>query len=285
MRLARIPAAELRRDPAALQDALRATGFFPGPRAVLVEDATDGLAPVLADALAARGPEDAVLVATAAQLPARSKLRKLFEGHPTARSAALYDDPPSRAEVEAALARGGVHADADALARLEALAADMGPGAFSRLLETLALLRHGEEGPLTGAEVDALAPASAAAAPDALVAAVAEGRSDEVAPLVRRLASQGSGAVALTVAAGRHFRAIHAAAALPGGVAALRPPVMGPRRDALARQARRWGPARAEEALAILTDTDLALRSAGARAPDLALVERALIRVAMLGRR
>ena len=285
MRLARIPAGELRRDPASLQDALRATGFFPGPRAVLVEDATDGLAPVLADALAARGPDDAAVVATAALLPARSKLRKLFEGHPTARSAALYDDPPSRAEVEAALAREGVAADADALARLELLAGEMGPGAFARMLEVLALHRHGEDGPAGEADVEAAAPASATAAPDALVAAVAEGRAGEVAPLVRRLAAQGSGAVALTVAAGRHFRAIHAAAALPGGVAGLRPPVHGPRRDALARQARDWGAARAEEALGILTETDLALRSPGARAPDLALVERALIRVAMLARR
>ena len=161
----------------------------------------------------------------------------------------------------------------------------MGPGAFARLLETLALYRHGEDGPASEEDVAAVAPAHGQAAPDALLSAVAEGRAREVAPLVRRLAAQGTGAVGLAVAAGRHFRAIHAAAVLPGGVAALRPPVMGPRRDALARQARAWGPARAEEALGILVEADLALRSAGARAPDMALVERALIRVAMLGRR
>lgn len=285
MRLARVSAADLRRDPARLADALRASGFFPGPRAVLVEDATDGLSALLAEALAGQAPEDARLVVTAALLPARSKLRKLFEGHPTARAAALYDDPPTRAEVEAKLARAGVAADRDALARLEGLAAEMGAGAFDRLLETLALLRHGEEGPATEADVEAAAPASGAAAPDALVEAVAEGRAEAVAPLVGRLAAQGTGAVGLLVAAERHFRALHAASVLPGGVQALRPPVFGPRRDALARQARRWGPARAEEALGILLEADLALRSAGARAPDLALAERALIRVAMLGRR
>lgn len=244
MRLARVSAADLRRDPARLADALRASGFFPGPRAVLVEDATDGLSALLAEALAGQAPEDARLVVTAALLPARSKLRKLFEGHPTARAAALYDDPPTRAEVEAKLARAGVAADRDALARLEGLAAEMGAGAFDRLLETLALLRHGEEGPATEADVEAAAPASGAAAPDALVEAVAEGRAEAVAPLVGRLAAQGTGAVGLLVAAERHFRALHAASVLPGGVQALRPPVFGPRRDALARQARRWGPAR-----------------------------------------
>ena len=284
MRLSRIPSADLRKDPAQLQDSMRASGFFPGPRAVLVEDATDGLTALLADALAAQGADDARIVVTAALLPARSKLRKLFEGHPSARSAALYDDPPSRAEVGAALAREGVSADADALARLEVLAAEMGPGAFARLVETLALLRHGEDGPASEADVDAVAPGAATAAPDALAAAVAEGRAGAVAPLVRRLSAQGSGAVSLLLALARHFRAIHAAAALPGGVAALRPPVHGPRRDALARQARAWGAPRAEAALAVLTETDLALRSAGARAPDLALLERSAIRIAMMVR-
>lgn len=281
MRLTRLPAADLRRDPAALQDAMRAAGFFPGPRAVLVEEATDGLAGLLSDALAAQSHEDARLVATAGALPARSKLRRLFEGHPSARSAALYDDPPSRASVEAAARAAGVEPDADALSRLEALAGEMGPGAFARLLEVLAL--H-SPGPASSADVDAVAPASGTAAPDALVTAAVEGRAEAVAPLMTRLAAQGTGAIALLTAAQRHLRAVHAAASLPGGVAALRPPVQGPRRDAIARQARTLGPARAEEALALVMDADLALRSAGARAPDMALAERALIRVAMLSR-
>ncbi|MEM6342084.1 MAG: DNA polymerase III subunit delta, partial [Pseudomonadota bacterium] len=50
-------------------------------------------------------------------------------------------------------------------------------------------------------------------------------------------------------------------------------------------QARQWGPARLETALTVLTDTDLQLRSAGQHAPALALVERAFIRLAMLGSR
>ena len=52
MRLTRLAAADLRSDHAALIDAIKAVGFFPGPRAVFVEGATDGLAPVLASALA-----------------------------------------------------------------------------------------------------------------------------------------------------------------------------------------------------------------------------------------
>ncbi|MBZ0124171.1 MAG: DNA polymerase III subunit delta, partial [Roseovarius sp.] len=36
MRLTRMAAADLARDPAALADAMRAQGFFPGPRAVFL---------------------------------------------------------------------------------------------------------------------------------------------------------------------------------------------------------------------------------------------------------
>ena len=86
----------------------------------------------------------------------------------------------------------------------------------------------------------------------------------------------------------RHFRTLHAAAAAPGGpaegIARMRPPVFGPRRDRMLRQAQGWGMRRLEAALSILTDTDLALRSSS-RAPAMAVMERALIRLAMMSRR
>ena len=50
------------------------------------------------------------------------------------------------------------------------------------------------------------------------------------------------------------------------------------------RQAQAWRIYRLEQALTLLTDTDLQLRSSS-RAPQMALMERALIRLAMLGRR
>jgi len=51
------------------------------------------------------------------------------------------------------------------------------------------------------------------------------------------------------------------------------------------RQAQSWSAAKLEEALTLLTDTDLKLRSAAQTAPGMALVERALIRLAMMPRR
>ena len=51
MRLTRLSGADLRKDPAALIDAVKAQGFFPGQRAVFLEEAADGLTKTIAAAL------------------------------------------------------------------------------------------------------------------------------------------------------------------------------------------------------------------------------------------
>ena len=117
--------------------------------------------------------------------------------------------------------------------------------------------------------------------------AVAEGRGAAIGPLMRRLEGQGVLPVTLCIGAMRHFRILHAAACDPGGPAAgvprMRPPVFGPRRDRIIRQAGEWGVKRLEEALGLLVETDLTLRSSS-RAPAMAVMERALIRLAMMRR-
>lgn len=284
MRLDRIAAAELRRDPSRLLDALKAVGFFPGPRGVLLEDATDGLAPVVAGALDAWAPGDARLVATGAGLGARGALRKLFEGRRDAVAITLYDDPPSEAEVSEMLRGAGLAQVAPAAREtLSALAQALPPGEFRGLLERLSLHQIGAEGPLEAATVLALAPQAEEADLDDLLAAVTDGRRDRVALLLARLGAQGVGPVAVAIQALRHFRAVLAVASDPGGVqaglAALRPPVGGPRREALARAAGSWRRERIEEGLAALVELDLSLRSASP-APERALLERVLMRLA-----
>jgi DNA polymerase-3 subunit delta len=289
MRLTRLAAADLRKDPAALSDALRAQGFFPGPRAVVLDDATDGLAETLAAALADWREGDAALVVTAAQLPARSALRKLFEGHPNAYAAALYDDPPGREEIEAEMRRAGLaEVDREGMAALTALARGIGPGDFRQTLEKLALYKLGDAAPVSAEDVAAVAPAASDAALDEVLDAAAEANLTALGPLLRRIEAQGVAPVTLCLSATRHFRQLHAAASAPGGAAegvgTLKPPVFGPRRDRLVRQAQAWGVPRLEQALGLLVDTDLSLRSSS-RAPAMAQVERTLVRLAMLGRR
>ena len=289
MRLTRIAAADLRKDPALVSDAMRAQGFFPGARVVLVEDAGDGAAKVIGAALADWAPGDGQVIVTAGSLSARSALRKLFEGGKHVYSAGIYDDPPDRAEIERRLAEAGLtNLDRDAHEAVTALSRSLDPGDFRQTVEKLGLYMLNTESPVTAADVEACAPRSAEAGLDVLLAVVAEGRTDRIADILRRLDAQGTGPVTLCIGAMRHFRALHAAASDPGGPAAgvgrLKPPVFGPRRDAMVRQAQGWGRNALESALTLLIDTDLQLRSSSG-APQKAVMERTLIRLAMMRQR
>ena len=87
MRLARFSASELKKEPAMLQDALKAQGFFPGQRAVFIEEAADAVSKIVMDGIAAWEHGDATIVVTAGQLKPSSSLRKGFEGHSSAKCA------------------------------------------------------------------------------------------------------------------------------------------------------------------------------------------------------
>jgi DNA polymerase-3 subunit delta len=286
MRLARLAASDLRKDPAALSDAMRATGFFPGPRVVLVDEATDGLADTIGAALADWRAGDAVVVVTAGALTAKSTLKGLFDRAKNAVSVMLYDDPPGREEIEEALRKAGLTQLApEALAELMSLARALEPGDFRQTLEKVALYKHGDATPLTPAEVATLAPATVEAEVDELIAAVAERRVAALGPLVRRLEGQGVLPVTICIAMLRHVRLLHGVLADPAGVASAlgRARVNFRLRDAMERQARTWDLPSVEQALALLVETDLTLRSSS-RAPGMAVMERTLIRLAMLRR-
>jgi len=279
MRLSRIAAGDLRRDGSLLADAIKEVGFFPGPRVAFAEDATDGLAPAIATALAAWKPGDATIVVTAGELKGKSALKALFEKHPAAVCIGFYDEPPSREEIEAELKKVGLtQISPEALADLHTLGRALDPGDFRQTLQKLALYKWQDATPLQPAEVTALAPSSIEAETDDLTHAVAERSAAAIGGLMRRLEGQGVGAVEICIAATRHFRALHTAKADPGGLAKAR--VFGSRRDRMQRQLGQWQLRALEQALATLVQTDLTLRSAS-RAPGHALIERALIRIAM----
>jgi DNA polymerase-3 subunit delta len=289
MRLSRIAAADLRKDPALLLDAVKSQGFFPGPRVAFVEDAGDGLAPVILSALADWKPGDAQIIVTAGQLAAKSKLRKAFEDHSNAYATGIYDDPPSRDEIERALREAGLKdIQPDAMAALVALSRLIDPGDFRQTLEKISLYKMGDATPLTPDEVDLSAPQSIEAGIDDVLEITANGQAHQIGPVLRRLQAQGVGAVGLCIGATRHFRTLHAVASDPGGASAgigkLRPPVFGPRRDRIQRQVRDWDRDKLERALALLLETDLTLRST-ARLPEMALMERTLLKIAWMNRR
>jgi len=287
MRLTRIPAATLRKDPPLLDAALKEQSFFPGPRVAFVEEATDGLAPLIVAALKDWQPGDAQLIVTAGQLNARSALRKAFESHRTAFAVGIYNDPPGKDEIEAMLHKGHLkNIDPAAMADLTALASVIDPGDLRQTIEKLSLYKLDDATPVTHDDITACAPLTTEAAVDDVLNIVAEARTPEIGPVMQKLTGQGINPTTLCIQATRHFRTLHSAACDPGGPSAgigrARPPIFGPRRDRMLRQAQNWSVPRLEQALSMLTDTDLQLRSAAQRAPQMALVERMLIRLAML---
>jgi DNA polymerase-3 subunit delta len=286
MRLTRMSGADLRKDGSLLLDAIKAVGFFPGPRVAFVEDATDTLADPIGTALADWRPGDASVVVTAGNLTGKSALKTLFEKHPSAVCIGLYDDPPSREEIEDALKKAGLRdIDREAMADLTTLARALDPGDFRQTLEKIALYKYGDASPLTPADVAVMAPATIEAEVDDLIAAVAEARAQAIGPLFRRLEGQGVLPVTICIAALRHFRILHAAATDPAGpgVGIQRARVNFKQKDAMGRQAGQWGVRALETAVAVLVETDLTLRSSS-KAPGMALMERALIRIAMTRR-
>lgn len=289
MRLDRMQGSDLRRDPAMLLDAVKAQGFFSGPRVVLIEDAGDGHADPFTSALSDWRAGDAQIVATAGALKASSRLRKLFETSRIAAAVAIYDDPPTEDEVRTICASAGLTAiSPEAQRDIIALSRLLDPGDFRQTVEKLSLYMLGDARPVTSEDVAAIAPVSTEAAVDYLLAAVCDGQPARIGPLLARLQGQGVLPVTIAIMALRHFRTLHAVAAHPGGasagIQAIRPPIFGPRRDRILSHAGQWGMARLERALTEIVATDLTLRSAS-NVPSMAFVERVLIRLAMLAQR
>ena len=282
MRLTRIAAADLRKTPSLALDAVKAMGFFPGPRVALIEDANETVTATLIEALGAWKAGDAQIVVTAGNLKPTSRLRKAFEAHPKAYAAAIYDTPPTREEIERDLNAAGLGAPPQAaMDLLLNLARDLEPGDFRQTLTKIGLYKLNDRDPISADDIAACAPASFEAAVDDVLLVVGDGQAGEIGPVMQRLSAQGVNAVTLCIGAMRHFRTLHRAAVDTSG----RPQIWGPNRDKMVAQARKWGPVKLEQALTELTDTDLRLRSAGQHAPALALVERTFIRLAMLAQR
>ena len=290
MRLTRLQGGELRRDSAALNDVIKVVGFFPGPRVVLVEDANENCAESILVGLEDWKTGDAQMIVIGGALKPTSKIRKAFEAHPNAWSIAIFDEPPTRAEVEAGLSKVGIgDISPEANLAIIELSKALDPGDFHQFLEKLSLFCMTQAGPVTIGNVEDCAPQSTEAALDDVIGLVADLKTNELAPVLHRVIAQGGTATGLCIAALRHFRTLHAAACDPGGTAQgvgkLRPPVYGPRRDRIQRQVTSWSRGHLEQVISLLLETDLKLRSAGQTAPQMARVERCFIRITMIGKR
>ena len=286
MRLTRVSASDLRKDPALLLDGLKASGFFPGLRAVFVEDATDTIAQIIDKAMQDWQKGDAFLVLTAGHLNTRSKLRKTIENNNNSVAIGIYNDPPNEKEIISTASKYNLNNfDNDAKKDLIALGRSLDPGDFQQTLEKLSLYKYKDDTLITSSDIQSCAPVTIDAALDEIINIIADARSEEVGPMLSRLFGQGTNPTTLCIAATRHFRNLYSAASHPSGpdfaLSRARPPVFGQRKDRMVRQARGWGGIRLEKALGVLINTDLSLRSSS-KAPSQAILERSFIRISMM---
>ena len=287
MRLTRISRENLKKAPEQAIDLCKSQGFFPGERALLIEEANETVTDTIMTAIDAWQDGDATIVVTAGSLKPSSSLRKFFEQKKNIFSLPIYDNPMTKFEVEKIIAESGLeNVTQEILNLLVTIASELQPGDFKQSVNKLALYKLNDETPVTYRDVVNCTPASNEAAIDEVLNIILAGNEFQVSRILGRLRSQGVLPVTLVIAATRHFKALFSIISNPSGVnagaAALRPPIYGPRKEMLTSQAQRWGPVKIKSAIKILTTTDLNLRSADQRAPQMALVERHLIRIAML---
>lgn len=274
-------------DPGFVAGEMASLSLMGGRRAVRLREATDSLCPAIEAALAVAG--DTLLVVEAGELPARSKLRALFERAANAAAIACYADTGAslRQVITETLGAAGVTADGDAVAWLaDNLGADR---ALTRAELAKLALHAGAGGRVTVA--DAMASVGDHAGlglDDALFAATA----GDVAAADRALGlamEEGAAPVQIVRAALRHMQRLHLG--VVEGLGALapkeaaqrsRPPVFFRHEAAWHRALGAWTEGRAATACERLLSAELACKTTGA--PDHLIAARAVLDIARAAR-
>ena len=289
LRQTQLQVADVRKDASLLDTELKARGFFPGRRVVIVEGVTDGMSKVLGEILATTDAEDAFLILTAGVLPGRSSLRKLFENDRALAGIHLFQETPNHADIEDMLRSAGLAqgVSPDGIQILAEVAQDMDYGSFIQLIEIIALYGIKRQDALSADDISSIIPVQQDAEIDRFIDAVVHGNPSAIGPILSRLEVSGTKAVGLLIALQRQFRQIHMVSSASGGpeagLALVKPPLWGARKTAMQSLVRRWRPTRLEQAIQILFETDASVRSS-TKAPEMAVVERCALRLAMMAR-
>lgn len=284
-RVAELNADQLRDDPARLADEAAQIAMTGGRRVVRLREATDGIAAAFAAFLEAP-TGDALIVVEAGDLPARSKLRALFENVDNAASIACYPDTEGAITgvVRETLHHAGLWIAPDAL---DCLVSQLGGDRLltRRELEKLVLYMGPGKGQVRLEDVEACVGDVAAHSIDDAILAAADGDARTVEGALARAFAEGESPVGAVRAAQRYFQRLHVAA---GQVAAgepaeravdnLKPKLFWKIRPRFLRQLQYWSTARVAQALERLTAAEIACKSTGL--PAEAMAVRCLLELA-----
>lgn len=276
-------------DPARLADETAAISFTGDRRVVRFRPAGDAQTDVFKRFL--ENPlGDALIVAEAGEMAARSRLRRLFEAADNAIALPCYPDEGAglRRVVEETLSGHGLSAEP---AAIDFLASSLGGDRGVTRSELEKLVTYvGAAGRVSLADAEACVGDSSLITLDRVATAAANG---DLAALERGLGRahlEGTAPVALLRATAGHFQRLHRAAGLvergtspAAAIKAFRPPLHFRVADALRSQLPKWSVTRAAAALDILVEAEVACKSTGMPAED--MCNRALMQVAFAARR
>lgn len=288
-RVAELTPARLKEIPSLLADEAAALAMTGGRRVVIVRDAGDGVASAFKSFLD-DGHGDALVLAEAGELAAKSSLRKLFEGHDKGAALACYADEGAALEgfIRATLKELGLTADAETLSFLaEHMGADR---RLSRSELTKLALYMGGPGQVRLDDAMACIGDSATLSMDEVAFCTADGNHAEAQSTLDRLLAEGGQPISILRGVARHFTRLHLAQSLIGqgsspdqAMAALKPPIFFKLTDRFRRQLAKWPPNKLSSALEILIEAELDCKTTGLPAAE--ITSRALLKLAQAANR
>ncbi|MET4699435.1 DNA polymerase-3 subunit delta [Constrictibacter sp. MBR-5] len=282
-RVAETTGAALRADPAWLADEAASIAFGGGRRVVRIRGVGDGETTAferfLDDPMG-----DALVVAEASDLPARSALRKLFEDAKIAAAIACYVEEGDQLEgfIARTLSAAKVRIEQDAL---EVLAARLGGDRIMTRNEVEKLALYvGAGGTATVADVEASVGDAADLSLQDVAFATGSGDMDRLLQSLDRAYAAGESPIRILRAASEHFRRLHVTAAriakgmaLPQAAGMLKPKVFWKQTNEFQAQAKRWPEPWLAAALDRLAQAEIDCKTTGY--PDRAICARVLMEV------
>ena len=268
-RVADLTAAVLAADPARLADEAAQLSLTGGRRVVRVRGAGDPLSKLFAGFLESM-PGEALVIAEAGELPARSALRRAFEAARSAVAIGCYPDSPRElaALIRETLAAHRVAASRDAG---QFLIEHLGGDRLLTRSELEKLALYAGEGGRVELEDARLSISDTAALEldDAVMAAV-EGDAARVERVLGRVLQQGESPVSIIRAVLRHLHRLHGFAARLAGGASIdeilrtaRPPIFFKQEDSFKRQLGLWTEARLRPLLDRVAKAELNMKTTG----------------------
>lgn len=282
--LEKIEASDLTQQPNLLGSQIKAQSFFGGKRVVCLEQGTDQQSKIILKELDEWKEGFAHIIVTSGRLKPTSPLRKRFESDQNLAVMGVYTDRLDNRDIALLLKEENLaNVDSDAVKFLVSVAEEQEPSTFKTLVKKLALYKFEDPTPLNEEDIRACIPEFGEAGLDRLVESVANRELREIGPLFRKLSKQDSDPVRVCLFFKRKFRNILTVASHKqgpqAGLAKIKPPLFGPRRQNTLRQSALWGISGAERALRELARVDKIIRGAGTK-PVEAIMERTLHRIA-----